>query len=205
MTVTEENQNEEAPYGYTIDQATGQLRPKKRAGRTRTVPVTDETDPAAHREAQLARQRDQRDRFYAAHPDYKATYDAAWRAANPDKFSEYNKKSNLKLKRQVIDAYGGECACCGETVLVFLTIDHVDGDGAEHRREMAAECNGNKYSQAGARTYRWLRDHDFPPGFQVLCMNCNCGKQWNNGVCPHKESKTPILFSDGRLRASDLG
>jgi hypothetical protein len=27
----------------------------------------------------------------------------------------------------------------------------------------------------------------FPPGYQVLCMNCNHGKRMNNGVCPHKE------------------
>ncbi len=27
--------------------------------------------------------------------------------------------------------------------------------------------------------------HD-PEGFQVLCWNCNLGKYYNGGVCPHR-------------------
>lgn len=174
-----------APYGYTIDRSTGQLRPKKRAGRPRAVPVLDETDPEAHRRARLTRQRTQQADFYEKHPGYKSAYDAAWRQANPDKYNEYNKKSNLKLKRETMDSYGGKCACCGETELTFLTIDHINNDGNEHRRQMAGE-SGN-YSQAGSRTYRWLRENGYPEGFQVLCANCNYGRQWNGGICPHKE------------------
>lgn len=32
--------------------------------------------------------------------------------------------------------------------------------------------------------YRWLRNHGYPLGFRVLCMNCNfaLGKF---GYCPH--------------------
>jgi hypothetical protein len=175
----------EAPYGWTLDVKTGTLRPKKRAGRPRVHQVADESDPAAHLAALRSLQKTRRDGFRSRNPDYGATYNAAWHEQNPGKQAEYMKKSNLKLKRLVMDAYGGVCACCGEAELVFLTIDHIDDNGAEHRREMAAERNSN-YSQAGARTYRWLRDHDFPDGYQVLCANCNCGKQWNGGVCPHE-------------------
>jgi hypothetical protein len=25
-------------------------------------------------------------------------------------------------------------------------------------------------------------------GFQVLCWNCNCGRAFNNGICPHVEN-----------------
>jgi hypothetical protein len=194
MESDEENQTSpEAPYGWTIDPETKQLRPKKRAGRKRTVEVADETDPAAHREALLTRQRAQREEFYERHPGYKSVYDAAWHEKNPDKQSAYMKKYNLKLKRQVMDAYGGHCACCGETELVFLTIDHVNDDGAEHRREIAAE-RGSKWLQAGAPTYRWLRDNDFPSGFQVLCANCNSGRYWNGGVCPHQVTAEALLL-----------
>ena len=186
MTISEENQSESAPYGYTIDPVTKRLRPKKSPGRPRVHQVADESDPAAHRAATLGRQKNQRDRFYAAHPDYKATYDAAWHQANPDKQAGYMKKYNLKLKRQVMDAYGGCCACCGETELVFLTIDHIEDNGAEHRRELGAKrTDGGRWGSAGAPTYRWLRDNEFPEGFQVLCANCNCGRYWNGGLCPH--------------------
>lgn len=193
MTSAEENQTDpEAPYGYTIDPVTKQLRPKKRAGRRRTVEVADETDPAAHREALRTRQRAQQADFYKNHPGYKQAYDAAWREANPARQPEYMKKYNLKLKRQVMDAYGGHCACCGETELMFLTIDHIDDNGAEHRRELAA-ARGVTHGQAGAPTYRWLRDNNFPSGFQVLCANCNCGRQWNGGVCPHAQMASGIF------------
>jgi hypothetical protein len=189
MSSDEENQTSpEAPYGYTIDSVTKQLRPKKRAGRKRTVEVADETDPAAHREALLTRQRAQQAEFYERNPGYKEAYAVAWRAENLDKFRAYNKKSSLKLKRQVMDAYGGSCACCGETELVFLTIDHVNDDGAEHRRQIAAE-KGTDWLQGGRETYRWLRDNGFPEGFQVLCANCNCGRYWNGGICPHKTNE----------------
>lgn len=187
MSSTEENQTHlAAPYGYTIDKDTGQLRPKKSAGRRRTVEVADETSPEAHKVALRTRARQQQAEFYERHPGYKAKYDAAWHEANPGKQSAYMKKSNLKLKREVIDAYGGKCACCGETILVFLTIDHIEGNGAEHRRKMAAET-GSNWGQAGAPTYRWLRKNGFPKGFQVLCANCNCGRHWNGGICPHEE------------------
>jgi hypothetical protein len=200
MTITEEKQGEEAPYGWMLDPKTGRLRPKKSPGRPRTVPVADEQDPEAHLTARRTRVRAQLDDFYARNPGYRKAYGDAWREKNPGKYSEYNRKSSLKLKRQVMDAYGGECACCGETELVFLTIDHIDDNGAEHRREMAAERgNGTtEYSQAGARTYRWLRDNGFPQGFQVLCANCNCGKHWNGGVCPHEMKERPSGGPDGR-------
>lgn len=204
MTTVEENQSPDAPYGYTIDAKTGQLRPKKSPGLPRVHVVADDADPAAHREATLARQRNQRDRFYAAHPDYKATYDAAWHQANPGKQAGYMKKSNLKLKRQVMDAYGGKCACCGEAELVFLTIDHINDDGAEHRRQIAAE-RGSQWLQAGSPTYRWLRDNNYPEGFQVLCANCNCGRHWNGGICPHKMAERPPGEPDERSnQVSDL-
>src|ERR1019366_4483037 len=38
-----------------------------------------------------------------------------------------------------IAAYGGKCACCGETERIFLTIDHIGGGGAEHRRQFGGQ------------------------------------------------------------------
>lgn len=88
---------------------------------------------------------------------------------------EQQKRSNDKLKTEVFNYYGAKCACCGETEPVFLTIDHVNDDGAEHRREI-----GRGY------LYRWLRQNGYPEGFQTLCWNCQWGKRAGNGVCPHQ-------------------
>ena len=90
------------------------------------------------------------------------------------------KKWNSLLKNEVFIAYGGWiCACCGETEKLFLTIDHVNNNGSEQRK------NGD-YSRSSAAFYRWLRKNKFPDGYQVLCMNCNFGKHHNGGTCPHK-------------------
>lgn len=81
-----------------------------------------------------------------------------------------------RLKARVIEAYGGKCNCCGEGNLSFLTIDHTNGDGGKHRQAIGS-----------SRIYNWLENRGYPtPGFQVLCFNCNCGRQINGGVCPHQ-------------------
>lgn len=98
-----------------------------------------------------------------------------------------------RLKEDVFNAYGGfKCSCCGETQPMFLTIDHIDGKGAEHRRSMTEE--GQNYRDAtGYKTYRWLERNGYPPGFRVLCANCNHGAHRNGGICPHRsEGSTTI-------------
>lgn len=82
-----------------------------------------------------------------------------------------------KTKQKVFDAYGGaKCACCGEDMLAFLTLDHINNDGNKHRKEI-----NRTY------IYNWVVKNNFPPLFQVLCYNCNQGKRMNGGICPHKK------------------
>lgn len=93
-----------------------------------------------------------------------------------DKASIHNARSRALLRAEVIERYGGRCACCGESAFYFLTIDHINNDGAAHRRQIGR-----------ASLYKWLRDNDYPKGFQVLCYNCNCAKgRYGLGVCPHQ-------------------
>lgn len=94
---------------------------------------------------------------------------------------EANRKYRQGLRHDALMAYGGyKCACCGEAEERFLTLDHIENDGAADRLKIAGRRNA-----AGTHTYKWLRARGFPPGYQVLCMNCNFGKRMNNGVCPH--------------------
>ena len=78
----------------------------------------------------------------------------------------YRARRHQREREQVFAHYGTSCACCGAADR--LTIDHVAGDGAEHRRAM-----GNR---GGYRTYRWLIANGFPAGFQTLCEPCNLSK-----------------------------
>jgi hypothetical protein len=101
--------------------------------------------------------------------------------------NDKNKESRQALKLAAFDAYGGrKCSCCGEDRLLLLTIDHVNNDGNKHRREMFKKPVG-KRRPGGTLLYSWLKANNYPPGFQVLCWNCNMGKHLNGGVCPHKE------------------
>jgi len=60
-----------------------------------------------------------------------------------------------KIKLEVIEAYGGKCQCpggCDVTDPDFLTVDHVLGDGAKHRKESGL---------VGSAIYSWLRRENF--------------------------------------------
>jgi len=86
-----------------------------------------------------------------------------------------------KVRLEVFNAYGGPtCICCGETEILFLELDHINNDGAQHKREL--KC------KSGYDMYWWSKKNNFPPIFQVMCSNCNKGKHRNRGVCPHKKT-----------------
>ncbi len=99
------------------------------------------------------------------------------------KYKEQNKISKQKLlaerRTAVLHHYGNICACCGEDNPLFLCIDHMNNDGAKHRKEFKLH--------SGGRLEKWLIDNNFPNEFQILCYNCNVGKWRNKGICPHKE------------------
>lgn len=100
---------------------------------------------------------------------------SATRQRRNQRTAEYRQKETVRLRRIVLDAYGARCACCGEDIEEFLTIDHVQGDGWKE---------GRKY-----RRDRWLRliiKRNFPSNYQILCYNCNCAKG-NGSHCPHED------------------
>ena len=66
---------------------------------------------------------------------------------------------------------GGDiaCACCGERHVEFLGLDHVNDDGAVHRRAI------NR--RGGSGFYSWLRTTSY--SYQDLvgaCHNCNMAR-----------------------------
>lgn len=91
---------------------------------------------------------------------------------------DYSKNSYAAKRQQVFDYYGNECKCCGENHAVFLSIDHINGGGTQHRKTISPSGGGTAF-------YLWLVREGFPKGFQTLCMNCQWGKRY--GICPHQQ------------------
>ena len=80
--------------------------------------------------------------------------------------------NNDLVKLKCMEKYGEICSC-GECSLDVLTLDHVNNDGAKHRREI--NCPGTGF-------YRYLIRNNFPndPPLQVLCMKCQYKKRFAN-------------------------
>jgi hypothetical protein len=92
---------------------------------------------------------------------------------------EKDKRLGLKLKEECFRHYGSKCSCCGETIVQFLTIEHENGNGNNHRKSLF------KHNVGGVHMYRWLKRNQFPRGYTILCMNCNWAKRYGD-ICPHK-------------------
>jgi hypothetical protein len=151
------------------------------------MPMTDEERRA--KAAQKARE------WRLANPEREKATKKAYREADPERWqamrqaahARYAEKNREKmratqnakrerLRAEAIVAYGSRCACPGCHVhhAELLTIDHTNGDGAEHRKALGR----------GSRDlYAWLQKNGYPDSFQLLCGSCNLAKS-NKPQCP---------------------
>ena len=147
----------------------------------------------------IKRSKSEKDAIY-----YRAGHNANVVRLRANRHYTDNKQETLRRRREndrqakqaVVDAYGGQCVCCGESQIEFLTIDHINNDGALHRRRVGK----------GRRIYRDLIAQGFPKdNYRLLCFNCNITRGFY-GYCPHKPeeksyvSKVPLGVA-GRRRS----
>lgn len=111
-----------------------------------------------------------------------------WRKDNPEKTKQKAKHFHAiyrdRDRKLVYEKYGDKCVCCGETEVMFLTVDHVNSDGHIERKK-GLYTNGSQF-------YRWIIQQNFPKDYQILCYNCNLGRARNHGICPHQKGSTTI-------------
>jgi hypothetical protein len=119
-----------------------------------------------------------------ANPDYWKSYRErpGVRARAAERMREWTRRNPAKarlnrllvqdrLRADILRAYGAKCSCCAEGRPQFLSIDHVNKDGAAHRRAIKTNLHS------------WLRANGFPKhGFRLLCFNCNLGLAFS-GFC----------------------
>ena len=127
-------------------------------------------------------------RMYYAHPEKERQRLYDWRSANRDHYLEYiSLKQSQYYERDrkvVLQHYSGkevpECYCCGIAIDDFLTVDHPEPKPEGIRKR-------------GRALLRWIIKNDFPRGFLVSCFNCNCGREKNGGVCPHRSMEVVTI------------
>jgi hypothetical protein len=115
--------------------------------------------------------------WYEANKEKQRANTRAYYYAHKEEQRAKAKARVQALRTLVLEHYGKQCACCGETEIKFLSIDHINNDGAAHRKVIG---------KGGTTLYYWLRDNEYPDGFQILCHNCNFAKGIY-GICPHQE------------------
>lgn len=154
--------------------------------------------------------REQTKAWVAAHPGRRAQYSKKWRTEHPEESKEDGRIRRSRdyegtrirahdkartLRQEVITAYGGACACCGTMIQEFLAIDHKNGGGRKHRKEIGR-------GKSGGHFYWWLKRNNWPRNdFQILCHDCNSAKGLY-GECPHLRMLTPIDIFLGRTSST---
>jgi len=112
------------------------------------------------------------------YPGLYAKYGKDYRKRHPGIASEQSKRYRLRTRIECLNHYSNGnpcCACCGESHIEFLGIDHIEGGGNKARRERG---QGN--------IYQWLKKRNYPSGYRVLCHNCNMSIGFY-GYCPHSK------------------
>ena len=94
---------------------------------------------------------------------------SAYRQAHPEMVKKADAKNRIKLKIEVLSYYSNgkpKCLHCGIDDIDVLTIDHINGGGGKLR------ATGIEWSAL----HRWLKSHNYPSGYQILCANCHLKK-----------------------------
>lgn len=100
-----------------------------------------------------------------------------------DRINTRQKRRFVEQREQIFAHYGSACECCGEDRTPFLAIDHTENASREGDQRNLTE---------------WVVRNNFPPGFRILCHNCNMATRWGKS-CPHKDceesSEAPVESS----------
>ena len=116
--------------------------------------------------------------YREANREKRRRWNREWIERNRERYnaSKYVYRDGLKADAMKRYSVNGkiECAICGFDDIDCLCLDHIDDNGAEHRKELGISSRGGR---AGVSTYAALKRAGWPDGLQVLCANCNQKKE----------------------------
>lgn len=94
---------------------------------------------------------------------------SSWKKQHRDEYlrrhRERERNRSQWRRAWVITILGGRCELCGCANPLMLTLDHCNGDGAQHRKEVGRDPN-RMYTAV-------LRDGCDPARYRCLCGSCN--------------------------------
>ena len=118
----------------------------------------------AHREKLIAQTR----AHQLAHVEERKEYMRKYAEEHKESIVPYKKEKAriawLTLKEPIFERLGKVCIQCGYSNQGALQIDHINGGGSEHRRQITGP---SKYYQ------EILADPLIEEHYQILCANCN--------------------------------
>lgn len=103
-------------------------------------------------------------------------------------YNTYHRKKNRANRLRVLLHYGGDspkCECCGESCIELLCLDHISGGGLQQKRLISPTIHPKDFG--GSKFFLWIIRNGFPPGYRLLCWNCNFGIHTYK-TCPHKSN-----------------
>lgn len=112
-------------------------------------------------------------KYYLDHKLVRLNRSKIWHEEHPEASDAIRRNCNIRIKTEVLKHYGPNselrCAWPGCVVddLDMLTLDHVNNDGAEERRNAGYGNRGG----AGREQYRRIKRMGFPEGYQTMCWN----------------------------------
>lgn len=143
-------------------------------------PLKDKEYHSEYYKSRAEKKKEWQRQYRITHREERAASLKNWYQRHKEEQQDRAKKAQRELRLKVIMHYGGRCAFCGDSNINHLSIDHINNDGAEHRRKLFGEGR----SASGSKMYRWLASNNFPEGFQVLCHTHNSEKGFYGTMTP---------------------
>jgi hypothetical protein len=139
-----------------------------------------EANPELSKQLQKERSQKYRDNHPGNEAQKRHYY--KYRDENVARVVKSNRARYRDRRLNCIEHYGNKCECCGELRNEFLAIDHINGGGLKHRKELAGK---------NMNMWEYLIKNKYPEGFRVLCHNCNSALG-SYGYCPHQIERGEI-------------
>lgn len=124
----------------------------------------------------LEKRREAGRRYRERNREKRRQWNLEWMETNAERYTYLRVQSNARRRRYVLCLYSDppRCAHCGFDKVDGLVLDHIENDGAAHRKETKINCRGQT---GGGSMYELVRRNGKLDKLQVLCATCNTIKQ----------------------------